>query len=75
MRPRPLCERGASPGGARPHDPSRAAAGSACIFGNRCPQRETDVGIDLGTPVVEAIGCEHESEFTGRIPKVTIEVK
>ena len=34
-----------------------------------------DVGIDLGTPVVEAIGCEHESKFTGRIPKVTIEVK
>jgi arylsulfatase len=34
-----------------------------------------DVGIDLGTPVVEAIGSEHESKFTGKIPKVTIEVK
>jgi arylsulfatase A-like enzyme len=34
-----------------------------------------DVGIDLGTPVVEAIGCEHKSKFTGHIPKVTIEVK
>ena len=34
-----------------------------------------DVGIDLGTPVVEAIGCEHKSKFTGKIPKVTIEVK
>jgi len=34
-----------------------------------------DVGIDLGTPVVEAIGSEARSRFTGRIPKVTIEVK
>jgi arylsulfatase len=34
-----------------------------------------DVGIDLGTPVVEAIGAEAKSRFTGRIPKVTIEVK
>jgi arylsulfatase len=34
-----------------------------------------DVGIDLGTPVVEAIGCEHASKFTGRIPSVTVEVK
>ena len=35
----------------------------------------TDVGIDLGTPVVEAIGAEAKSRFTGRIPKVTVEVK
>lgn len=35
----------------------------------------TDVGIDLGTAVVEAIGAEAESRFTGRIPKVTVEVK
>ena len=28
-----------------------------------------------GTPVVEAIGSEANSRFTGRIPKVTIEVK
>ena len=34
-----------------------------------------DVGIDLGTPVVEAIGSEHPSKFTGRIPKVTIAVR
>jgi arylsulfatase len=34
-----------------------------------------DVGEDLGTPVVEAIGAEAQSVFTGRIPKVTIEVR
>ncbi|MBM4220937.1 MAG: arylsulfatase, partial [Gammaproteobacteria bacterium] len=34
-----------------------------------------DVGIDLGTPVVEAIGSEQKSKFTGRIPKVTVEIK
>ena len=34
-----------------------------------------DVGIDLGTPVVEAIGAEAQSQFTGRIPKVTVEVR
>jgi arylsulfatase len=34
-----------------------------------------DVGIDLATPVVEAIGSERKSKFTGRIPKVTIQVK
>jgi arylsulfatase A-like enzyme len=34
-----------------------------------------DVGIDLGTPVVESIGAEATSRFTGRIPKVTIEVR
>jgi arylsulfatase len=34
-----------------------------------------DVGIDLGTPVVEAVGSEAKSKFTGKIPKVTIEVK
>ncbi len=34
-----------------------------------------DVGIDLGTPVVEAIGAEAKSRFTGRIPKVTVQVK
>jgi arylsulfatase A-like enzyme len=33
-----------------------------------------DVGIDLGTPVVESIGAEEKSRFTGRIPKVTVEV-
>lgn len=34
-----------------------------------------DVGIDLGTPVVEAIGAEAKSRFTGHIPSITIEVK
>jgi arylsulfatase A-like enzyme len=34
-----------------------------------------DVGIDLATPVVDAIGAERMSKFTGRIPKVTVEVK
>jgi arylsulfatase A-like enzyme len=34
-----------------------------------------DVGIDLGTPVVEAIGAEAKSRFTGDIPKVTVEVR
>jgi arylsulfatase A-like enzyme len=33
-----------------------------------------DVGIDLGTPVVEAIGAEAKSRFNGRIPKVTVQV-
>jgi len=33
-----------------------------------------DVGIDLGTPVVEAIGAEAKSRFTGHIPKVTLQV-
>lgn len=34
-----------------------------------------DVGIDLATPVVEAVGSEAKSKFTGKIHKVTIEVK
>jgi arylsulfatase A-like enzyme len=34
-----------------------------------------DVGIDLGTPVVEVIGAEAKSRFTGRIPKLTVEVQ
>jgi hypothetical protein len=33
-----------------------------------------DVGIDLGTPVVESIGSDAKSKFTGKIPKVVIEV-
>ena len=33
-----------------------------------------DVGIDLATPVVESIGSEAASRFTGSIPSVTIEV-
>lgn len=34
-----------------------------------------DVGIDLATPVVEAIGSEAKSRFTGKVTKVTVEVK
>jgi arylsulfatase len=34
-----------------------------------------DVGIDLATPVVEAIGSEARSRYTGKIHKVTIKVK
>jgi arylsulfatase len=34
-----------------------------------------DIGIDLGTPVVEAIGAEAKSRFTGHIPKLTVEVR
>jgi len=33
-----------------------------------------DVGIDLGTPVVEAIGSEAASRFTGEIPRVTVTI-
>ena len=33
------------------------------------------MGIDLGTPVVEAIGAEAKSRFTGRIPKLTVEIR
>jgi arylsulfatase len=33
-----------------------------------------DVGIDLATPVVETIGSERASRFTGHIPSVTVEV-
>jgi arylsulfatase len=33
-----------------------------------------DVGIDLGTPVVEVIGSEAQSRFTGHIPQVTVEL-
>jgi len=34
-----------------------------------------DVGIDLATPVVETIGAEARSRFTGTIDKVIVEVK
>jgi arylsulfatase len=34
-----------------------------------------DVGIDLGTPVVESVGAEGKSRFDGRIPRVTIAVR
>ena len=34
-----------------------------------------DFGIDLATPVVETRGSEAKSKFTGKIPKVTVEVQ
>lgn len=34
-----------------------------------------DVGIDLGTPVVEVIGADRRSAFTGKIDKVTVQLK
>jgi arylsulfatase len=34
-----------------------------------------DVGIDLATPVVQAIGSGKKSKFTGRIPQLTVEVR
>jgi arylsulfatase len=34
-----------------------------------------DVGIDLGTPVVESIGSEARSKFNGHIEKVVVEVR
>jgi arylsulfatase len=34
-----------------------------------------DVGIDLATPVVETIGSEAKSRFTGNVTRVTVEVK
>jgi arylsulfatase len=43
-----------------------------CIFS---ADETADVGIDLGTPVVEAIGSEAASRFNGEIPKVTVEVE
>jgi len=43
-------------------------------YGMFSADETADVGIDLGTPVVEAIGSEHKSKFTGHIPKVTVEV-
>jgi arylsulfatase len=33
-----------------------------------------DVGVDFATPVVETIGSEAESRFSGRIPSVTVEI-
>jgi arylsulfatase len=34
-----------------------------------------DVGIDLATPVIETIGSEAKSRFTGKIYSVTVQVK
>jgi arylsulfatase len=34
-----------------------------------------DVGIDLATPVVEAIGSERKSRFTGHVRQVTVSVR
>jgi arylsulfatase len=34
-----------------------------------------DVGIDLGTPVVESVGSEGKSRFNGKIPSLTVAVR
>ncbi len=34
-----------------------------------------DVGIDLGTAVIEAVGAGEESRYTGEIPRVTLNLK
>ncbi|HUL14320.1 MAG TPA: hypothetical protein VLU73_19380, partial [Methylococcaceae bacterium] len=34
-----------------------------------------DVGIDLATPVLEGLGEGPQTRFTGKIDKVTVEVK
>ena len=47
----------------------------ATQFGLFSADETADVGIDLGTPVVEAIGSEAKSRFNGRIPKLTVNVK
>ena len=39
------------------------------------PDELVDVDIDLATPVVESIGAEADSRFTGTIDRVTIEVR
>lgn len=44
-------------------------------FGVFSADETADVGIDLGTPVVEAIGSEAKSKFNGRISKITVSVK
>jgi arylsulfatase len=43
-------------------------------YGMFSADETADVGIDLGTPVVEAIGAEAESKFNGHIPTVTVAV-
>ena len=69
--------------------PGKGGAGTLLVNGEKVAQgriehtqagifsadETADVGVDLGTPVVEAIGSEAKSRFTGRIPKVTVEVK
>jgi len=43
-------------------------------FGIFSADETADVGIDLATPVGEAIGSGEKSRFTGTIPEVTLEV-
>ena len=52
-----------------------SAFAEASAFAKVSADETADVGVDLGTPVVEAIGSEHASRFTGHIPKVTVEVR
>jgi arylsulfatase len=53
----------------------RSQKGGSTVRSPDSSRQIADVGIGLGTPVVEAVGAEAKSRFTGRIPKVTIEVK
>ena len=50
----------------------RIAHTQAAIFS---ADETADVGVDLGTAVVEAIGAEAKSHFTGKILKVTVETR
>ena len=54
---------------------SPKAASTVTQAGMFSADETADVGIDLGTPVVEAIGAEAKSRFTGRIPKLTVQVQ
>lgn len=68
--------------------PGRGATGSLFVDGRKVAEgrikrtqpglfsgdETADVGIDLGTPVFEAIGSEARSRFTGKIPKLTVEI-
>jgi hypothetical protein len=90
-RPRDLPAHGGRLGGGARRAGGPAKGGQATLFVNgekvaegRIPTTQpgifsadetTDVGIDLGTPVVEAIGAEAKSRFSGRIPKLTVQVQ
>jgi arylsulfatase A-like enzyme len=69
--------------------PGRGGVGSLSVNGKQVAQgridrtqpglfsadETADVGIDLGTPVVEAIGAEARSRFNGHIRRISVEVR
>jgi arylsulfatase len=69
--------------------PGKGGAGTLSVNGRQVAQgriertqplifsadETADVGIDLGTPVVESVGSEGKSRFTGGIPKLVVEVR